>query len=183
MAWTPRLYTPDVSIKYYRHTGYLVSGVDGVNECLLIDPADGDVMPNCVGYTWGRWYEAFDVRPRLSTGNADGWFAYNDGYPRSLTTPTLGAIMCFSGGSYGGHVSVIEEIIDSTHVRTSNSAYNGSRFWIETVELINGVWTRPYFGYSFQGFILPSAGPLDRNILYHLMTRRKKRQTRRIICV
>lgn len=183
MAWTPRLYAPDVSIKYYRHTGYFVSGEDGVNECMIIDYNDGDVMPNCVGYTWGRWYEAFDTRPRLSTGNAGDWYAYNDGYRRSPTTPTLGAIACFSSDSYG-HVCVVEQIIDATHINTSNSAIGGPRFWQEILEYANGTWNRTRaFGYTFQGFILPSAGTLDRNILYHLMTRRKKRQTRRIISV
>lgn len=182
MAWTPRLYSPDVSIKYYRHTGYFVGGVDGVNECMIIDPNDGDVMPNCVGYTWGRWYEAFDTRPRLTTGNAQDWYAYNDGYPRSLTTPTLGAIACFSGGNIGGHVCVVEQIIDATHVNTSNSAIGGPRFWQEILEYANGTWNRTQaFGYTFQGFILPPNNLT--NILKFIATKPKRKKKNRLVMI
>lgn len=159
MAWTPRTTAPDVSNKYYRHTGYVVDGVDGLNECLLIDSQTGFVMPNCVGYTWGRWYEALHERPELSRGDAQNWFTYPDGYARG-TEPRLGAIACYSGGGIGGHVAVVEYFVGSIPI-TSNSAYNDTLFWLEGL-LYNeqtGAWDRPVSGYTFQGFIYPPEIP------------------------
>ena len=133
--FVPRLVAPDVSIDYYRHTGYYreeiigyheevdpetgqtilvpdYAYINGLNECLLIDSDTGEVMPNCVGYAWGRWYEISDIRPNLSRGNAQNWYGYTqDGYERRKTAVNLGAVACFVGGNIGGHVSIVEERI------------------------------------------------------------------------
>lgn len=171
MAWTPRLTAPDVSNMYYRHTGYLVDGVDGLNECIIIDSNTGFVMPNCVGYAWGRWYEALGERPRLYRGDAQDWY-YNtgDGYQRGRT-PQVGAIACYSGGSYGGHVAVVEQMTGGGAIPiTSNSAYNGTLFWTEAL-IYDGEtdsWLPPYSGYTFQGFIYPPFIPPDRKPIWLL---------------
>lgn len=178
--WTPRRTTPGVDIKYYRGTGYYYGLEDGVNDCIVIDTVTGYVMPNCVGYTWGRWYEAFGTRPYLSTGPAVGWYAYTvDGYARSTTTPQVGAICCFAGGLYGGHVSVIEEIHydgggNILFLETSNSAYNDTLFWMEPVSYDNALqtWTRPVSGYTFQGFILPPEDTVKKLTLFGAAQRR-----------
>lgn len=162
MAWTARTTAPDADNIFYIHTGYYNQyGDEGVNECLIIDYNTGSVMPNCVGYTWGRWYEGLGTRPNLYRGDAQYWYAYTaDGYQRDATTPQLGAIACFSGGGYGGHVAVVERIITSAMIITSNSAYNGNNFWMETLTYNSNTdeWERPYSGYSWQGFILPPSG-------------------------
>lgn len=152
--WTIRDTAPTVNNKYYRHTGYMVDMVNGLNECLLINSATGFVLPNCVGYAWGRWYEAFGVRPNLSQGDASGWFNYDDGYERS-SEPTTGSIICFSGGNYGGHVGVVEEILENGDLRTSNSYYGSAVFRMETVVNDGGIYRRPYSGYTCRGFIIP----------------------------
>lgn len=114
-------------------------------------------LPNCTCYAWGRFWENADInadfsnRPNLSTGNAQDWFGHtSDGYERG-NVPALGAIACYSGGDFSGlgHVCVIEEIHDDYCV-TSNSAYNGSYFYLVNIAL-NG--TYPYGHYHFQGFI------------------------------
>ena len=127
---------------------YLVPRVGGVNECIEI--ANGSVLPNCVGYCWGRAYEITGTKPTLSKNDASTWFANtSDGYQRG-TIPALGAVACYSGGLYGGHVATIEQINSDGSCIISNSAYNGTRFWVQTI--------RPPFyefqtGYTFLGFI------------------------------
>lgn len=144
--YVPRLEAPDVDDLNWINTNY-----GGNNPCLVIYTDTGLVLPNCVGYTWGRWYELLGVHHNLYTGNAEGAYYYDDGYNRGQD-PKLGAVICFSRTG-GGHTAVVEKIIDSTHIITSNSAYDGPYFWTETVTKINGVWTRPVIGYTFQGFI------------------------------
>lgn len=168
MAWIPRTTAPDVSNKYYRHTGYEVSGTDGVNECLIINRNTGFVMPNCVGYSWGRWYEALGIRPDLSRGNANTWYANTgDGYARGRV-PRLGAIACYSGNGTG-HVAVIEELVNGQPPITSNSAYGGTLFWLEalTYDPDTGDWNTRAPGYIFQGFIYPPFIP-DRDPIWML---------------
>lgn len=189
MNWIERTTSPTYQDDYYRGIGYYYAGVDGLNECIVIDTNNGFVMPNCVGYTWGRWYEAFGVRPTLSTGNAIGWYAYTvDGYARSTTSPTLGAIACFAGGLYGGHVAVIERITydaygDPQYLYTSNSAYNGTQFWWEILTYDSGLqtWVRPVSGYTFQGFILPPNNLTT--ILKFIATKPKRKKKNRLVMI
>lgn len=173
MAWTARTTAPDVSIKYYRHTGYYVGGVDGVNECLIIDSNTGFVMPNCVGYSWGRWYEAFDTRPTLSRGDAWLWYGNTaDGYQRG-SVPRVGAIACWYDRNHptsGGHVAVVEYFVGGLPV-TSNSAYNSTLFFMEALVFNSqtGEWERGYNPqqYGWQGFIYPPEGvSLDKFYLW-----------------
>lgn len=109
-------------------------------------------MPNCTAYAWARFYEEGEpqTRPRLSTGNAEDWYNYNDGYTRG-NTPKLGAILCLANGPYSGdgHVCIVEQINSDGSIVTSNSAYGGTFFYLETR-------TPPYYnteGYDYQGFI------------------------------
>lgn len=149
MAFVPR--NTDNDAPSSDNIYYLVPSAGGVNECIEI--SNGSVLPNCVGYCWGRTYEINEIEPNLSTGNAGTWFSYTqDGYRRSNPgdPPALGAICCWSGGLQGGHVATIEQINSDGSFVTSNSAYGGTRFWTQTI--------RPPFyefqtGYTFQGFI------------------------------
>lgn len=161
MPWTPRTTAPDVTIKYYRGVGYYVGVTDGVNECLVIDTNTGFVMPNCVGYSWGRWYEAFNVRPDLSRGDAYLWYAAAAGYYQRGNTPQVGAIACWYNVNHpnsGGHVAVVESITGGIPT-TSNSGYGGPLFWTEQLsyDTNTGDWLRGYYpsDYGWQGFIYP----------------------------
>ena len=46
---------PSTTSQYWRHTS-----VGGVNSCILI--SNGSVLPNCVGYAWGRAYEILNSK-------------------------------------------------------------------------------------------------------------------------
>ena len=92
--------------RYYRKTT-----VGGLNECILGSNQKkypGSVMPNCVGYAWGRAYELLGSRPNLSKSDGKTFWKYKDGYKRGQT-PRLGAIVCWQGGNVG-HVAVVEAI-------------------------------------------------------------------------
>ena len=120
-------------------------------------------LPNCTCYAWGRFWEISDTdhdysnRPNLSTGNAEDWWGYNDGYERGQE-PQLGAVICFADGPFSGdgHVAVVEQINEDGSIVTSNSAWGGSYFYTETLQPPNYL---PAAGYVFQGFIYnPYAG-------------------------
>lgn len=110
-------------------------------------------------YAWGRFWEigggGADIRPTLSTGNAEDWFNYNDGYERSQT-PALGSVLCMADGPYSGdgHVAVVEEIHPDGSITISESAWQA--YYFKTERLYP-----PYIiesGYIFQGFILNPHG-------------------------
>lgn len=147
--FTPRLSAPD---KTDRH--WLRPSAGGVNQCVHIK--NGSVLPNCVGYAWGRWYELLGKSPNLSKANAEVWYRKEDGYERGQL-PKLGAVICWSKGEVGngkdgaGHVAIVEKIKADGTIVTSNSAWNklgGTRFYKKTLK-------PPYImkGYDFQGFI------------------------------
>ena len=98
-----------------------------------IFPAYG--MPNCTAYAFGRIYELNGSRPNLCTGNAEMLYDYNKShnyYPYG-STPKLGAVAVWVHPG-GGHVAVVEKIENNT-VTYSNSAYNGTNFYLSTAPL------------------------------------------------
>ena len=110
-------------------------------------------MPNCTCYAYGRFWEVIGKEPNLSDGNACDWWGYNisQGAYSYGQTPKLGAIVCWSGGSYG-HVCVVERINSDQSIVVSGSNYSGD-YWY-TWELD----PPSYYigaGYSLQGFIYP----------------------------
>lgn len=149
----PRLTAPSTADK-----NFIKSGKGGNNPCIEI--SNGSVLPNCVGYSWGRWRELLGKDHKLSRNNAEVWWGNtSDGYQRSQT-PKLGSVICWRQGSLNtgndgaGHVAIVEDIKSDGTIITSNSAYGGSRFYLRTLK-------PPYnMGgtYKFQGFIHP---PVD----------------------
>lgn len=146
--YTPRTTAPSTNNKNYMHTS-----AGGYNPCILI--GKGSVLPNCVGYAWGRWRELLGKSPKLSRSNAENWWGNTaDGYKRGQT-PKLGAVMCWRKGKAGvgsdgaGHVAIVEKIDADGTVTCSNSGYGGPRFYNKTMK-------PPYSlgsAYTFQGFI------------------------------
>ena len=121
--------------------------------------ADNVLTGQCVGYAWGRFYEFTGQRPKLSKSNAENWYGYTaDGYQRSQV-PVVGAVICWRKGQAGnsadgaGHVAIVEEVKSNGDVVTSNSAYSGTRFYMQTITKASGYSMGS--GYTFQGFILP----------------------------
>lgn len=138
---------PSYSNKYYIKTTH-----GGYNRCIVINEETGSVLPNCTGYAWGRFCECqLNVHDcNLSRGNAEIWYGNtSDGYERGQT-PKLGAVICWHSSHSGGHVAIVEKINPDGSIETSNSAYDGSRFYMKTLTPPN------YYmgsGYTFQGFI------------------------------
>lgn len=154
VVFTRRLSAPSSTNKYYIKT---TKG--GYNRCIMIDSETGSVLPNCVGYAWGRYCEEQNIHDcNLSRGNAENWWGHtSDGYARGQT-PKLGAVICWHSTRSGGHVAVVEKVYSNGMILTSNSAYNGSRFYKKTLHPPNY-----YMGsaYSFQGFIYPDTEFID----------------------
>lgn len=179
--FTPRLTAPDSSNLWYIKTTY-----GGYNRAILIDSSTGSVLPNCVGYAFGRFMEEVNITScNLSVGDGSTFWGYTqDGYERGQT-PKLGAVICFSGGSGGeGHVAIVEQINTDGSIVTSNSAYGGSYFYTQTLRQADG-WTWSS-NYTFQGFIYnphiqytptptPPITAIRRNGFNFLLFNRRKR--------
>ena len=154
VTFVRRTTAPSSTNKYYIKTTY-----GGYNRCILIDSNTGSVLPNCVGYAWGRYCEEQNIHNcRLSRGNAEGWYGNtSDGYARG-STPKLGAVICWHSTRSGGHVAIVEKIYDDGRILTSNSAYGGSKFYTRTLTPPN---YRMGSAYTFQGFIYPDTEFVD----------------------
>lgn len=148
-------FIPRLEIPSTKNSNYIHHTKGGKNLCILIQ---GDsVIPNCVGYSWGRWHELLGEQPKLSRGNAENWWGFvQDGYERGQT-PKLGAIACWQKGRAGyaadgaGHVAVVEDILEDGSIVTSNSNYKGTPFFMRTFKPPYSLGTT----YGFQGFIYP----------------------------
>lgn len=149
MTFKIRSTSPSTDNKYYKHTS-----AGGLNSCLKI--GNGSVLPNCVGYAWGRWYEATGKKPNLSRGNAENWYSYSDGYKRGKT-PKVGAVICWRQGQVGygadgaGHVAFVEKVYANGDIKISQSGYGWVRF--DTRRLTKKSNYHCWNGYVFQGFI------------------------------
>lgn len=143
MQFTERTSAPAVNNKYYVRTTY-----GGLNKCILIDSATGSVLPNCVGYAYGRFMECAGIKTcKLPTGDAGTWYdstAYSKGF-----TPRVGAVACWSGGTAGnGHVAIVERIDGNTVTVSESGYYSKVRFQRRDM-----VPPFDFNGLSFQGFI------------------------------
>ncbi len=110
-------------------------------------------MPNCTAYAYGRAYEILGSEPNLCRYSAEEWYDYNksNGYYSYGKTPKLGAIACWSYDGGGGHVAVVEKIEDSI-ITLSNSAYNGTEFYLTTAETTDSNVGGSSW-WNFQGYI------------------------------
>lgn len=124
-------------------------------------------LPNCTCYAYGRYAEIRNAFANLPTGDAKKWYPAATKFDRGQE-PQLGAIVCYgtrlTTDSHGGHVAVVEEIVDDNTIKTSNSYYNGKYFQVETVYRQHNwlpSWARGTVrDYVFQGFIYNDAvGP------------------------
>ena len=142
MGFTPRTTAPTRDERYfYEDNPYYTSGFG---------------LPNCTTYAFGRVYQLLGKRPELSLRNAESW--YNDSvcpYERGQK-PKLGAVIVWAKGVVGneddgaGHVAIVEYINSDGSIRTSNSAYNSTFFYMQNIP-------NTYYldGYRFLGFIYP----------------------------
>lgn len=132
---------------------WYMNGGGGYNKCIRI--SGNWVLPNCVGYAYGRFMEAAGKTScKLSTHNAELWYGNTaDGYKRG-STPKQGAIICWRKGTLkasdgAGHVAFVERVNADGSILISQSGYKAkTAMWTKTLK-------RPYklSGYTLQGFI------------------------------
>ena len=148
----------------YTSFGYNPFYVPDANSASLYD-----TLPNDTAYAWGRFYEILGTEPTLCVDVANKWFDYDDGYQRGQE-PIVGAIMCFTGGTYKdannsyGHVAIVERVNADGSIETSESAWNSSKYWWTTKRTkTNGSWSTATDG-TFQGFIYcPTSVYIDKS--------------------
>ena len=147
MSFNERHEAPSYTNKWYKHCSK-----GGYNECILI--TEDSVLPNCVGYAWGRFGEISNVKPTLCRGDAERWYNYHDNYMRGKVAK-VGAVICWKKGSETnrndgcGHVAIVEHINDDGSIVISQSGYNNKkRFYLSTIPKDYSLK-----GYTFQGFI------------------------------
>lgn len=141
VAFTKRTTAPLVSDKWWRTS---------FNPCIAV--SNGTVLPNCVGYAWGRFAEIMNgFAAGLPTCDAGNWYAVDRTHEKGKT-PKLGSVLVLSRSGQSGHVAVVEEIYSDGSILTSESGYGNSwdrRFWTSKR-------TPPNYcdnGYTFEGFI------------------------------
>ena len=150
---------------------YITKSKGGYSSCIQGSPTDSqcNVLANCVGYTCGRFNEIIGSMkyPSLNC-NAENFIerARNTYGLEISPVPTLGGIMVWqkgatlSGNDGAGHVAVVEKIIDSNTIYTSESGYGSSAFWNSTRRNSNGRWGLGS-GYTFRGCIVnPAIGKI-----------------------
>lgn len=150
---------------------YITKSKGGYSSCIQGSPTDSqcNVLANCVGYACGRFNEIIGSMkyPALNC-NAENFIerARNTYGLEISPVPTLGGIMVWqkgatlSGNDGAGHVAVVEKIIDSNTIYTSESGYGSSAFWNSTRRNSNGRWGLGS-GYTFRGCIVnPAIGKI-----------------------
>lgn len=130
-------------------------------------------LPNCTCYAYGRAAEilgSFEpITGKLPMDDGGGWFYSTTGLRKEAApncVPELGGIMCFSGGTEGGHVAVIEQINKDGNgnivsVVTSNSAYGRPDLYFYLMPLSpdnNYGWQGSSGYYTLQGIIYIGEG-------------------------
>ena len=149
--YTARTTAPDVNDKRWIQ---LNSG--GYNACIYGSSGPPSVLPNCTGYVHGRVMEIRGVNTDdagLSFGNGADYYNGSSADWIQQSTPSLGAIVCYSGGA--GHVAVVEKIIDSDTIEVSESSYSNPAVYFRYIRCYRSLGWRPIVdaSLSFQGFL------------------------------
>lgn len=166
MAFTPRFTRPTSGNKYY-----IRKASGGYSNAVKGSPTDAqcDVLHNCVGYAYGRFNEigGYGYCKYLAPVNAENFMSYK-GSCKVGQTPQVGACMVWQKGATlqgsdgAGHVAIVEKVVSSTEVVTSESGWGSSKpFWTQTRKKgSDGRWGAGS-AYKFLGFIYnPAVGSM-----------------------
>lgn len=141
-VYKPRTTAPTGKEKWWRRPE-----AGGTNPCININ--NGIVLPNCVGYAHGRFSEILGSPCSLPTANAGDWWEQVRGYDKGQT-PKLGSVIVWGKAGEAGHVAIVEQINADGSILTSNSAYAGTWFYMQTVYPPGYTWGG---GFYCKGFI------------------------------
>lgn len=163
----------DIYSNYYRTiaTGGWSPCIEG-NNAYGLRPFPGSVLPNCVGYTVGRFNELLGLNDCTWLGSTDAKYMLSLAISQGLQTgdePVLGGVICWDS-SGDGHCAVIEMVIDNDTVRTSESGWNYQGPDIITHHMRYRVGGDFFYapGYTYQGIIYPpDVGGVD--LQYYIM--------------
>lgn len=167
---------PDINSNYYiRYTyGGWSPCIQGNNDYGL-RPFAGSVLPNCVGFATGRFNEMLGLGACTYLGNADAMNFMNFASLQGLATgsdPIVGACMVWDDYSgEGGHVAIVESVVDIDTVTTYESGWNYT-----TTPIVRSLTRRRSsgiggWGYSgtFLGFIYPPGIAGDEDDEFYIM--------------
>ena len=170
MSFTPRLSRPAYNNKYYisKRTG-------GYNPCIYGNNTSGqrdkylNVLPNCVGWTVGRFNEVIGQKNCNYLGSTNACNMIVLAKKQGLFTgilPKVGAVIVWSGGDGYGHVGNVEQVISDSEIVISQSGWNykgANNMWTSTHKKgANGSWiyggdyawmSKKKKPYKFEGFI------------------------------
>ncbi len=157
MSFIMRTTKPEAGNKYYirKASGGYSDAIKGYPT----DP-DCDVLPNCVGYAYGRFNEigGYGYCKYLFPDNAENFMQYK-GSCEVGQVPKVGACMVWQKGATlkgsdgAGHVAIVEKVISETEVYTSESGYGSAAFWNQIRRKgADGRWGAGA-QYTFLGFI------------------------------
>lgn len=166
----------------YMSNLYGASWANAWNTCIYGNPTEtgADVLRNCTGYAQGRALEIYnELKNNVPTStanqpfhmlnaNAGEWYgiAQNNGFTCDYYYPSDGAIMVWGQYGQAGHVAVVEKVVDTNTVISTESGWGGiaGQAWIthNRYRGSDGLWSGDLFtmgGYNFLGFIYnPAVG-------------------------
>ena len=157
VSFVPRLTRPEAGNKYY-----ITKAAGGYSDAVKGSPTDSacNVLSNCVGYAYGRFNEIIGegACKHLRPVNAENFIQYKGTLEVGME-PRLGACMVWQKGATlkgsdgAGHVAIVEKIVSSTEIVTSESGWGASKpFWTQTRKKGSGNWGQGS-SYKFLGFI------------------------------
>ena len=157
VSFVPRLTRPEAGNKYY-----ITKAAGGYSDAVKGSPTDSacNVLSNCVGYAYGRFNEIIGegACKHLRPVNAENFTQYKGTLEVGME-PRLGACMVWQKGATlkgsdgAGHVAIVEKIVSSTEIVTSESGWGASKpFWTQTRKKGSGNWGQGS-SYKFLGFI------------------------------
>ena len=144
---------------------YIVTAYGGWSPCIEgntqhgLQPFPGSVLPNCVGYTVGRfnelmaegactWLGSVAAKEMLQLAISQGLSSGDD--------PVVGGVICWDS-DVDGHCAVIEEVVSPDDVITSESGWTYTSAPIVRTQhryRVGGAWEF-MSGYTYQGIIYP----------------------------
>jgi surface antigen len=147
IKFTPRTKKPEAGNKYY-----IRKAQGGYSDAVQGSPTDKDcnVLSNCVGYAYGRFNEigGWGYCKYLAPVNAKNFMDYK-GSCKTGMTPKVGSCMVWTN-ERAGHVAIVEKVISSSEIITSESEWGGRAFYTMTRKKGDGNWG---YGGIFLGFI------------------------------